>query len=138
MKGGSKSNCRNTGVSLYAEHGYILGSAHRANREMCVQPSRSLQEEQSFLFTFRFKRQFFSTFDVLGDVTRGCYILPSAIPKGRDCDYFYFTGRKCRFTEFDNLSRVKQPESALESEPRPVRSQQCCSLLSQQIGTSLV
>jgi len=93
LRGRSKSDCRNTEVSSYAEHGYILGSAHRANREMCAQPSRSPQEEQSFLFTFRFKRQFFSTFDVLGDVTRGCYILASAIPKGSYCDYFYFTGR---------------------------------------------
>lgn len=78
-------------MSLDAEHSFILGSARRAKREMCAQPSRSLQEEQSFLFTFRFKRQFFSTFDVPGDVTTGCYILLKAIPKERYCDYFYFT-----------------------------------------------
>ena len=35
--------------------------------------------------------------------------------------------RKQRFIELDNLSRVKQPESALESEPRPVHTQQCRS-----------
>ena len=93
---------------------------------MCAQPSRSLQEEQSFLFTFRFKRQFFSTFDVLGDVTRGCYILPNAILKGRYCDYFYFTGRKCRSIELDNLSKAEQRAHWSLN----LGSQQCCSLLS--------
>lgn len=69
----------------------MLGSKHRAMKEMCVQPSRSLQEKQSSLFTFRFKRQFFSTFDVPGDVT-GTITLPShRNPKGRYYDHFYFT-----------------------------------------------